>query len=644
MAANLSIVITARDMVTAPMKGITGAISGVVSGLGKIGLAGMGVQAITSGVRGLGDALGVGLNSSLETVTAQLNAFTKDGAKSAEILEGIRKEAATTPFAFQEMASATASLLPAAKSSGVALMDLVRQAEILAASNPAQGLEGAAFSIKEALSGDFVSIVERFNLPRTRLKQLKDEGVPAMEAISIAMKEMGLDADLVSNMSTTASGRWSTFMDTIDTLRANLSKGVFTFFSDQLVNVQALLDENMPLLESWAATVGGALTDGLKTVGDTLKTVVDSVKEFVDNSRIAQDLLKGDFAGAWDEVQKAMSAFAPTGERIQKLMDAVGKAIGTFVPQPLQDFVSGLFDSATAATDGKGPMQLLADAVNAVSEAVEGVISFLKDHQEVQAVLTGIVVAATTAYALATAAAIAHGVATKATAIATGLMTAAQAALNVVLTANPIGIVVVALAGLATAIIYAWNTNEDFRKSVETAWKVIGDTAGWLGKTVGDAFGTMGKTIGDVWDGASKAAREAINNILRAINSMIGAWNAIEFKIPGFQVDIPEIDVPGVGKVGGGSLGWGGIAIATPDITPIPLLDRGGIITRPTLAMLAANNRPEAVIPLGSGGVGIDYDRLERIISSRPVILQIDGRTFAQLVTTEQGYLRSIGA
>jgi hypothetical protein len=34
----------------------------------------------------------------------------------------------------------------------------------------------------------------------------------------------------------------------------------------------------------------------------------------------------------------------------------------------------------------------------------------------------------------------------------------------------------------------------------------------------------------------------------------------------------------------------------------IPTLDQGGITTRPTLAMLSANSRPEAVIPLSRLG------------------------------------------
>ena len=237
----------------------TGVFSGLgkaVDTLGKIGLAGMGLQMLGSAAKGAGDMLGIGLNVELENTKAQLMAFTKDGAKASAILEQIRSEAAKTPFAFQEMAAATAGLMPAAKQSGAALMDLVRQAEILAASNPAEGLKGAAFALREAVSGDFTSVIERFNLPRTAINKLKDEGVPALEIVRRAMLAVGYDADLVSNLANTASGRWSTLLDTFDGLRATLSAPMFAALSAGLSQLQGELDANGTALTEAATAIG----------------------------------------------------------------------------------------------------------------------------------------------------------------------------------------------------------------------------------------------------------------------------------------------------------------------------------------------------------------------------------------------------
>jgi hypothetical protein len=156
--------------------GIAKAAGSVVGALGQIGLAAMGIRELGNVAADVGNAFGVGVLNEMEQTRASFQAFTKDAGKTEEILALVRKEAALTPFAFGEMAKATASLMPVAKSSGAALMDLVKEAEILAASNPLEGLEGASFSLREAMTGDFTSIIERFNLSRSTINKLKSKG------------------------------------------------------------------------------------------------------------------------------------------------------------------------------------------------------------------------------------------------------------------------------------------------------------------------------------------------------------------------------------------------------------------------------------------------------------------------------------
>jgi hypothetical protein len=228
----------------------------------KLGLTVLGLRELAGVAKDAFNAL-FGGNIAIENVRAQLRAFTGSAEEAEKVLVQIRQEAAKTPFGFNEMASATASLVPAAKQSGVALMDLVKQAEILAAVNPAEGLEGAAFALREALSGDFTSIIERFNLPRQRLNQLKEQGVPALEAVQIALKEMGIDASIVSNMANTATGRWSTFIDTLNTIKDTAMRRVFELLSGALVPMQAWLDANNERLTAFAELAGERLANAL---------------------------------------------------------------------------------------------------------------------------------------------------------------------------------------------------------------------------------------------------------------------------------------------------------------------------------------------------------------------------------------------
>jgi phage-related protein len=294
-----------------------GFFSKISGGIGGIGLAATGIGALAVGIGGAA-LKGLDFNNSMEQVTAKLNAFTKDGKKSADILDMIRDRAAKTPFAFEEMAQAVSGLLPAAKMSGDSLESLTEKAEILAASNPAEGLEGAAFALREAVSGDFTSIIERFNLPRTYINQLKDEGVPALEIVSRAMGEMGYDTELVSNMANTASGRWSTFLDTMTGVISTITAPIFDALSKGLASINTLLEENQPAIQAFAEVMGGAVVGALQVVGTVIGAVVNGVS-----------LLVGWF----------QSLITPT-EQVGTSMSGVGQTI-TDVWNFLQPFLMG---------------------------------------------------------------------------------------------------------------------------------------------------------------------------------------------------------------------------------------------------------------------------------------------------------------
>jgi hypothetical protein len=287
---NISIIIQAQDKATATLKDVNRELGNTGSSaekarsssnrfgatLSKVGLI---VGAAATAASATSAALGISFNSSVEQATARLNAFTKDGELTAEILEWVRKEAALTQFSFTDMANAAADLTPVAKSSGIALYDLIKEAEILAALNPAEGLTGAVFSLREALSGDWVSIIDRFNLPRTRINQLKDEGVPAMQIISQTLKEMGIDYDLVSKQGETAAARWDQIKDKFTMAFGRATEPLFQKISDGL---DSLNDVDFDVL-------GENLAAGMQVGMDMVQNLQGAL----------QVLLTGDYNADW---------------------------------------------------------------------------------------------------------------------------------------------------------------------------------------------------------------------------------------------------------------------------------------------------------------------------------------------------------
>jgi hypothetical protein len=87
--------------------------------------------------------------------------------------------------------------------------------------------------------------------------------------------------------------------------------------------------------------------------------------------------------------------------------------------------------------------------------------------------------------------------------VVTGIIravTAAQALLNVVMTANPIGLIIVAIAGLAAGLIYAYKNSETFRRIVDGAFKAVKNIAmtvyKWVEKNWPKLFVIIGGPFG----------------------------------------------------------------------------------------------------------------------------------------------------
>ena len=150
-----------------------------------------------------------------------------------------------------------------------------------------------------------------------------------------------------------------------------------------------------------------------------------------------------------------------------------------------------------------------------------------------------------------------------------------QLAWNLALTANPIGLVVAAVAGLVAAFVTLWNKCEGFRNFFINMWEAIKKVGAGAAEWIGNAFESVMGTVKGV-----------INGVISLINGAIGAINKL-------KVDIPDW----VPKYGGSTFGL--------NIPKIPTLATGGVVDQPTLAMIGEAGR-EAVMPLENNTAWID--------------------------------------
>lgn len=281
------------------------------------------------------------------------------------------------------------------------------------------------------------------------------------------------------------------------------------------------------------------------------------------------------------------------------------------------------------------------------------------------------------------------GFAMKAWAAITKIATAAQWLLNVAMDANPIGLLVIAIAALVVGLIIAYKHSETFRKIVnavfadikkfvvgavtfvvafvKTHWMLL---VGLLGgplalavvavikhwnaiKTgVSTILGAIKSTVKNLWGDVTGIVTKGASDILDAIRGIPGDIKALGSHFADAGKAIITQFVNGMKNAGGVVEGIAGnvwsavkgllnsaiakinsalsftIPLPGPDIhvsTSIPYLAKGGIVTRPTLAMIGEAG-PEAVIPLSrAGGVGGSGGE-----SNLTVNLVLDGRVVQQ--------------
>lgn len=254
-------------------------------------------------------------------------------------------------------------------------------------------------------------------------------------------------------------------------------------------------------------------------------------------------------------------------------------------------------------------------------------------------------------------------------AAASGVATAAQWLWNAALSANPIGIVILAIAALVAGIIWAWTNVDGFKEGILTAWSWIKTATSGLVTAVSGWLGDMGTKISSTWNGVvsfvtglpgriTRAASGIWNGITNtvgsitssvtgkldgivstvrglpgritsaaggmfnglwnafrsAVNKLIGGWNRLSFTIGGGE--ILGVSVPS-------------LTLSTPNI---PMLAMGGTAVAPGLAIVGERG-PEmvhlplgaSVIPLDRAGTGGGGETIVSLDGVELVIIDADG-------------------
>lgn len=267
----------------------------------------------------------------------------------------------------------------------------------------------------------------------------------------------------------------------------------------------------------------------------------------------------------------------------EKLADAVSFATGIFDDwaqwfedntQSISDF-AGLI--AEVVNDIWSFIEPLADAaweafkdiLQTISDMFQNFFQWILDNKET---VVAALVAITTAL-IAYKAAV--GISAIIEAFKNGILAAtvaekaaavAQWALNAAMNANPIGIIIALVAGLAAGFVVLWNKSEAFRNFFINMWQGIK------------------KAITPIINGILSGMQAFVNGIIRGINFLIRGINKISFNVPDW--------VPGIG---GKKLGFN---LKTLNEVSLPRLAEGGWVAanNPQLAVIGDNTREGEIV------------------------------------------------
>lgn len=301
-----------------------------------------------------------------------------------------------------------------------------------------------------------------------------------------------------------------------------------TGLTDILTGVYAKFGESLPLEGlaegiNHSASLGevqGSLADALEWSGISVESFNEQLAGLATEEE-RQDLivktLNDTYKGASAQYQATNADIMESRKAQERLADAMARVgeIGEPIMTAIKNAIASMAEKA---------IPVLEDMVKWFRDAV----TWIQKNQETVQAWIGVIVGATTAIGTFLLI-ISWSKIMTAAANAIKVVRTAMIAFNAVLMANPVGLVVAAIAGLVAAFIYLWNNVEGFRKFWKSAWNTIKSLANSAWKAIRKYFSDAWSAIKKTWSAVTSFFRGVWNGIKSVFNS-VKSWFADKFK------------------------------------------------------------------------------------------------------------------
>lgn len=364
-------------------------------------------------------------------------------------------------------------------------------AEKLSIMDPAQGLEGAVYAMKELASGDGVSMAERFEMPKSVVNDIKNlKFEDQLAAMQKYLDKTGITNKTIDAMGNTTIAKWNQVKEKTTSIFRAMGESSNGVLNESMTKLLSVLD-------------GGTFDKVANLAGTALASVV---------SNVTNAIASLDFA----KVAKGMETTINFVSESMQLVFDIGKKIAEN------------WDNVSVVVVAAGAAFVAFKAIMAGMTIVSGITTLITAFK-----------------------------------VALGLTTAAQTGLNLAMLANPIGILIAAIAGLVAAGILLYKNWDTVKAKTLALWEQIKQGKGAIFLVLGPV-GQLIKTAIDlarnwdstksvwenVWGAIKRSAADSVNSVISGINKMIETINSL-----------PGVNIPVIAKVDWGSEGGGAISV-----------------------------------------------------------------------------------
>ena len=252
-----------------------------------------------------------------------------------------------------------------------------------------------------------------------------------------------------------------------------------------------------------------------------LSQLDECVKEYSASSGVLETEVYGRLFGSAEAVRALIPITGNLSEKYSQNVEAMANATGTIEEASNQMSQTGEAQSIMWRNSLAAMTDWLGGLLSSKAPMTEFITSAGQSVASIMAIGTALKALMATEQA--------QLIITKTITLATKAWSVVQMALNAVMSANPIAIIVLAIAGLVAGIVAAYQKCDKFREVCDVLWAAIKKVAqivwDWLVKSFKDAVAGV-KTI---WDWIKKLADILWNNLVQAFNicknAIVEFWN-----------------------------------------------------------------------------------------------------------------------